>query len=37
MGQKIYKKRCGPLFGPDQRAQRGGHLDGMKRGRNASQ
>ena len=27
LGQKIDKNRCGPQFGPDQRVQRGWHLD----------
>ncbi len=35
LGQKIYKNRCGPQFGPDQRARRGEHLERMIRGRNA--
>ncbi len=35
LGQKIDKNRCGPQFGPDQKVQRGGYLEGLKRGRNA--
>ncbi len=35
LGQKIDKNRCGPQFGPDQREQRVGYLEGMKRGKNA--
>jgi hypothetical protein len=33
LDQKIGKNRCGPQFGPDQRVQRGGDLEGIKRGR----
>jgi hypothetical protein len=34
-GPKLDKNRSGPQFGPDQRVQRGGHLEGMKRDRTA--
>jgi hypothetical protein len=34
LGQKN-DRRCGPQFGPDQRVQRGGHFEEMKRGRTA--
>ncbi len=35
LGWKIDKNRRGPQFSPDQRVRRGGHFEGMKRGRNA--
>ncbi len=32
-GQKVDKISCGPQFGPDQRVRRGGHFEGMKKGK----